>query len=1053
MEQQINTSNISPMDNLDFILTSNVSQSSLSTEEIGTRVRYDYNTWESFYEIDVADLNMTLYSDELFKDLLDEFKAIQQYSASSSVTDDLSELLADDTHVLSPIESNDMADRIQSTDEHLAMIKPSNPVLPVIRSHTGKIPTKNLLGTSIELSTSVAVTVPTPNQLQILLPLEDTYRARYKSDYFPQNGLSRRPRYVADKAGHHYITLQMPTAYKRDFTNEYIRVALITTSIDDRGHFYSPYKFQTNHHDAKVPDQNPIYIPVSTQQKNNFTMKLQLVLIKSKLDQLNDAQPLKSFSDTITNIQNIIHDEKLTPKDLINTYQLEKSHIAFTLCTKLSNGLYDSHPETTVISSIITESSAKQLAISNNKSGMVTKTIRKKICCPKCSHYFDYTNDNVTLGVKKRQLNASTTQFNKYLHTYNMSQDQLSVEEFLTNYSIYDNDIQQSLALNENLSDKCHVSSVNNIAISYDSIDFIDPQNCGIDKSDLDLYLSGQDSSKSIEIDVNADLALNNYIPIPFKKLIRENTRMKSRSNSIPLSESVGVTMPKQTQNLSHRIEIVHDLEIGYKPRYKSDYFSQDGTIRKPRYVADRIVLIKAKQEELKSLQSLKPFPDILDVSYTINLKSMLLLNPKHIIQEYQLDRSQLAFTFCTLSPDGKSCIPEWNTTVYSTVLTEENELFPELGLDHLFGQDFFSFNSPFSSEYNYQNFTESIGNPVESDELDRYLGPGNSRDLSFERDDTRALISDLFVSPIENKNESKSNTRPIELSSSVGVGQPQISIKPSHQIQIVFPLEEFFRARYKKEFFRARYKSDYFTHDGKSRKPRYVADRVGNHFITLQIPLGVSGGIRVDWLTIPTESHERYSMPYRFQRDNVSTDVSDCNPVYMPIKTDKAGMMKLYLVLIKSKQDELKSLQPLKPFRPLQDVFGISNKNNFKQMPQLHPKQLIQKYQLDKSQLAFTYCALSSNGKNFIPEWDTTVYSTVLTEVPPENLKRKTLSCPNCAHVFDLSSVGDDHDSIQETVKDKRKVNERSCEKPIQPTKKRKSIPNDIVNLHCLSD
>ncbi|CAF4396285.1 unnamed protein product, partial [Rotaria sordida] len=64
---------------------------------------------------------------------------------------------------------------------------------------------------------------------------------------------------------------------------------------------------------------------------------------------------------------------------------------------------------------------------------------------------------------------------------------------------------------------------------------------------------------------------------------------MKSRSNSIPLSESVGVTMPKQSQNLSHRIEIVHDLEIGYKPRYKSDYFSQDGTIRKPRYVADRI--------------------------------------------------------------------------------------------------------------------------------------------------------------------------------------------------------------------------------------------------------------------------------------------------------------------------------------------------------------------------------------------------------------------------------------------------------------------------------
>jgi len=55
----------------------------------------------------------------------------------------------------------------------------------------------------------VAVTVPTPNQLQLSHPLEDTYRARYKSDYFPQKGSVRRPRYVADNAGNHFITLQV----------------------------------------------------------------------------------------------------------------------------------------------------------------------------------------------------------------------------------------------------------------------------------------------------------------------------------------------------------------------------------------------------------------------------------------------------------------------------------------------------------------------------------------------------------------------------------------------------------------------------------------------------------------------------------------------------------------------------------------------------------------------------------------------------------------------------------------------------------------------------
>jgi hypothetical protein len=71
------------------------------------------------------------------------------------------------------------------------------------------LPTKNLNDQSILLSKSVAVTVPTPNQLQLVHPLEDTYRARYKSDYFPQKGPVRRPRYVADNVGNHFVTLQV----------------------------------------------------------------------------------------------------------------------------------------------------------------------------------------------------------------------------------------------------------------------------------------------------------------------------------------------------------------------------------------------------------------------------------------------------------------------------------------------------------------------------------------------------------------------------------------------------------------------------------------------------------------------------------------------------------------------------------------------------------------------------------------------------------------------------------------------------------------------------
>ena len=68
---------------------------------------------------------------------------------------------------------------------------------------------------SILLSQSVAVTITASSSLQLLHPLEDTYRPRYKSDYFPQKGAVRRPRYVADNAGNHYITIQVNYAMLR----------------------------------------------------------------------------------------------------------------------------------------------------------------------------------------------------------------------------------------------------------------------------------------------------------------------------------------------------------------------------------------------------------------------------------------------------------------------------------------------------------------------------------------------------------------------------------------------------------------------------------------------------------------------------------------------------------------------------------------------------------------------------------------------------------------------------------------------------------------------
>jgi hypothetical protein len=85
-------------------------------------------------------------------------------------------------------------------------------------------------------------------------------------------------------------------------------------------------------------------------------------------------------------------------------------------------------------------------------------------------------------------------------------------------------------------------------------------------------------------------------------------------------------------------------------------------------------------------------------------------------------------------------------------------------------------------------------------------------------------------------------------------------------------------------------------------------------------------------------------------------------------------------LVLIKSKQDTLKSCQQLQPFYPMQNAPEVSVKKSAEGIRKLTPKQIIQKYHLEKSQLAFTLCLINANRTSYIPDWDTTVYSTVLT-------------------------------------------------------------------------
>ena len=78
----------------------------------------------------------------------------------------------------------------------------------VSTSKLGAIEKREAKKKPIPLSESVALTT-SPYYIELIGPLEASYRARYKSDYFANNGIVRKPRYVADHNGHHYIPLKV----------------------------------------------------------------------------------------------------------------------------------------------------------------------------------------------------------------------------------------------------------------------------------------------------------------------------------------------------------------------------------------------------------------------------------------------------------------------------------------------------------------------------------------------------------------------------------------------------------------------------------------------------------------------------------------------------------------------------------------------------------------------------------------------------------------------------------------------------------------------------
>ncbi|CAF1586909.1 unnamed protein product [Adineta ricciae] len=249
--------------------------------------------------------------------------------------------------------------------------------------------------------------------------------------------------------------------------------------------------------------------------------------------------------------------------------------------------------------------------------------------------------------------------------------------------------------------------------------------------------------------------------------------------------------------------------------------------------------------------------------------------------------------------------------------------------------------------------------------------------------------------------------SRPVLLSKSVTTEALHKPKDFTPKLRIVHPLEEDYKARYK---------SDYNPQNGKNRFPRYVTDALGNHYVLLEITPGTEGFIRADWVTIGHSNNTRCLMSYLFQTEDKHNGRQYCNPVYIPIETDQSGHMMLQLVLIKSKQDELKGLNQLQLFPPRE------GSESFIEFTPMSPKNLIRCLQLDKSQLAFTLCLPDPSGKPCTPNWETTVYSTIMTEQSCDSSKKTTVTCPKCSHSFEPTNEPIDDISHGKAAKKRKK-------------------------------
>ncbi|CAF3428509.1 unnamed protein product [Rotaria sp. Silwood1] len=223
-------------------------------------------------------------------------------------------------------------------------------------------------------------------KLRIIAQPKAFYRERYCSETDPSKHRAQRFIRADDDIGkHEYPTVQIPLKWRDLNRDSYIRVTLVTIFSEKVPVIcIHPYIIDTpENHVLRDSHHNSLYFPITKDDVLSGHKSFRINRKKMVQHDLKSYGPLHLFDLNQDDIQRVANSHDA--KQIIETYQLWKSQLVFTVAERLSNdNLPIPIPSTSVTSQIMCDEASRREKPSNNHIDCITMfdddTIR---CTPK----------------------------------------------------------------------------------------------------------------------------------------------------------------------------------------------------------------------------------------------------------------------------------------------------------------------------------------------------------------------------------------------------------------------------------------------------------------------------------------------------------------------------------------------------------------------------------------------------------------------------------------------------------------------------------------------